>query len=120
MSQITRDEIESLMVYVSSFYLLHQKRFERGFIFGNKFYVAKFNTDMSNVSVKGLEEKKRFGFIKEFGMYALSELLVQYKPDHGYFVFSVDDKLFMATVVKGRLKIKKINREDLKDEEEEE
>lgn len=119
MSQITKDELESLLVYVSSFYLLHQKRFERGYIFGKNFYVARFNTDMSNIVVKGLTDKERFSFIKDFGTYALSELLNQYKPEHGYFVFSVDDKLFMSTVVKGRLKVKKIKNEDLKNENEE-
>lgn len=108
------------MIYIASFYLLHQKRFERGYVFGKNFYVARFNTDMSNIVVKGLTDSERFSFIKDFGTYALSELLNQYKPEHGYFVFSVDDNLFMATVIEKRLKIKKIKKEDLRSEREDE
>ncbi|HNX01910.1 MAG TPA: hypothetical protein PKK33_11125, partial [Candidatus Cloacimonadota bacterium] len=110
MNQITKDEVESLMVYIASFFLLHQKRFEHGFVFGTKFYIVRFNAEMSNIVVKGLVDKDRFSFIKEFGRYSLSELLKMYKPEHGYFVFSVNEKLFMTTVFNDRFKVKRINK----------
>ena len=116
MVPITKSELQSLMVYISSFFLLHQKRFEYGYIYGTKFHVIRFDSEAGNLVIMGLSKDDRFEFIKDFGKYALKQLLKSYEPDGGYFIFKAENSLFMTTVFRDHLKVKRIKEEDLKEE----
>ena len=113
MTPITKQELECLMAYISSFYLLHQKGFTRGYIFGTKFYIVKFDSQFGNILIRGLNSTNRFRFINDFGMYALKQLFELYEPEEGYFVFGAGDSLFMTTIFHDTLKVKRINKTDL-------
>jgi len=113
MNKIKKSEIESLMVYISSFFLLHQKGFRHTYIYNSKFYIVKFDSEFSNIIVKGLTEVDRNGFIKEFGQFALRSLFDFYKPETGYFIFNSDNSLFMTAIFNGKIKVKRITEKDL-------
>ncbi len=114
---IKKAELESLMVYISSFFLLHQREFTHTFIYNKRLYVAKFDTEFSNIVVKGLTEPDRNKFIKDFGKFALRSLFDMYKPETGYFIFNSDSSLFMTAIFNDKIKIKRITEKDLRHRE---
>jgi hypothetical protein len=83
------------------------------YIYDGKFYIVRFDSEFSNIIVKGLVESDRNKFIKEFGQFALRNLFDLYNPETGYFIFNSDNSLFMTAIFNDKIKIKRITEKDL-------